>query len=78
MDSHLQFMQHAAAKYSVFEKKHAVFIFRVTKLVQLNIHVEFNNIVLLQKSVFNMKIKLYNKVPESIINWINLNSLKRN
>jgi len=58
----------------IFGEERTVFIFRVTKLVQLNIHVEFCSTVLLQKSVFNMGTKLYNKVPESIKNWITLNS----
>jgi hypothetical protein len=33
---------------------------------QLNFHVEFWNTVLFQKSVVNMGIILYNKVPENI------------
>ena len=32
---------------------------------KLNFHVEFCNTVLFQKSVVNMGIKLYNKMPES-------------
>jgi len=62
----------------IFGEEHTVFIFGVTKLVQLKIHVEVCSIVLLQKSVFAMGIKLYNKVQESIKNWTILNSLKRN
>ena len=31
---------------------------------KLNFHVQFCNTVLFQKSVVNMSIKLYNKVPE--------------
>jgi hypothetical protein len=32
----------------------------------MNFHVEFCNTVLFQKSVVNVGIKLYNKVPDSI------------
>jgi len=45
---------------------------------KLNFHVEFCNTLLYQESVVNMGIKPYNKVPESIKIWINLNYLKRN
>jgi hypothetical protein len=31
-------------------------------------------VVLLNESVVNMGIKLYNKMPDSIKNWITLNS----
>jgi hypothetical protein len=43
---------------------------------KLNFHVQFCKTVLLKKSVVNMGIKLYNKVPESIKKWINLDSLQ--
>jgi hypothetical protein len=44
---------------------------------KLNFHVKFCITILFQKSVVNVGIKLYNTVPECIINGITLNSLKR-
>ena len=44
---------------------------------KLNFHVQFCNTVLFQKSVVNMRIKLHNKVPESMKKG-KLNSLKKN
>jgi len=45
---------------------------------KLSFHVEFCITVLFQKSVVNVGITLYNTVPESIKNWLTLNTLKRN
>jgi len=39
--------------------------------------VQFCITVLFQEDVVNMWIKLYNKAPYSIKNWITLNSIKR-
>jgi hypothetical protein len=44
---------------------------------KLNFHVDFCITVLVQKSVVNVGIKLYNTVPEFIKKWIPLNSLKK-
>jgi len=44
---------------------------------KLNFHVQFCVTVLFQEGVINMGIKLYNKAPYSIKNWITLNSVKR-
>jgi hypothetical protein len=49
----------------------------MTTLVQMNIHVEFCNTVLLQKSMVVMGLKLYNKVPESITKLDNFKLFKK-
>jgi hypothetical protein len=44
---------------------------------KLNLHVQYCNTVLFKKSVMNMGICLYNKVPDQIKQKYNFNSFKK-
>jgi hypothetical protein len=52
-------------------------IHNYNKRRKLNLHVQYCNTVLFKKSVMNMGISLYNKVPYQIKQMDNFNSFKK-